>query len=380
MTNHIEPLRRPVAERLLPIVAARPARALARRLASVAAWARVTNGAMRLDEADVAPLLDPPARALLWHVLTETISTIGALTPEDAGPEATLAALQALAERVRERVGAGPPRPVAALGGAPPQIFVLEFLARDLQPCLGRWQPRLEKWRRAAQSTADWPLLPLWRRDVAHTRERLVERAWQLGMALGVPSLGRLLPDRAAAVPELIARDELAAAEAAASAPPEASALRAGWEIYVEAVTRMPAGDPPSGPSALGDAIAALDALAGEIVAALKAMPPARPNGAAETVQTLAFNLLTEGVQPFLAEWRPRYRKFAASERPEGKWRRAEECCAALAATRERCLPMIRALGRKIGAPPLGQPAGSAAPAEEETPPLQLPPPTATRP
>jgi hypothetical protein len=43
-------------------------------------------------------------------------------------------------------------------------------------------------------------------------------------------------------------------------------------------------------------------------------------------------------------------------------------------ATRDRCLPTVEEIGRKIGAPPLPEPITSLAPGDEE-PPLQLPPP-----
>ena len=65
----------------------------------------------------------------------------------------------------------------------------------------------------------------------------------------------------------------------------------------------------------------------------LRAMPPPA-NAGAETIQAQAFKLLSEVLQPFLTEWRPRHRRFVAAERAEAKWRRAEECRAALIATR----------------------------------------------
>jgi hypothetical protein len=375
MTNPIEPVRPPVPRRLLPVAATQPARALTRGLAAIAAWARLTNSSLRLGAVDVVLPLDPQSRALLWHILTETISTIGELASADAPPEVGLTALRALADRVRERVALGPPRAAFPPDRAePPQIFVLEILTHDLQPCLGRWLPRLDAWRDTGQRAADWPLAALCRADLGRSRERLVERAWQLGMALNLPGLDRLLPERPAAAPALIAGDEITGAEAAGSAPPDPASLDAGWRIYVEAATRIPARDMPSGPGALGEVIASLGALADEIREGLKAMPPPRSNDAAGTIQALTFELLTGGVQPFLSEWRLRYRRFAASERPESKWGRAEECRAALAATRARCLPKIQALGRKIGAPPPFESTNAAAAAEEAAP-LQLPPP-----
>jgi hypothetical protein len=377
MTNPIEPVRRPVVQRLLPIAATRPGRALARGVAAVAGWARLTNGALRLGGADVAAPFDPQARALLWHALTETISAIAALAGPDVAPEAGLAALGTFADRVREQVAMHAPGVAMVLGGSePPQIFVLEILTQDVQPCLARWLPRLEAWCQSGRRTADWALLALCRNDLARTRERLVERGWQLGVALGLPGLDRLLPERLTAVAALTAPDELAAAEAEATTAPDPMARQAGWRIYVEAAARLPAREMRSAPGAIGDALAALDAFAGEIRAALKAMPPPL-NGAANTIQALGFELLTKGIQPFLSEWRPRYRRFSASGRPEAKWRRVDECRAALAAARARCLPAIGAIGRQIGAPPLPDFADPAAVAGEDLP-LQLPPP-ATR-
>jgi len=288
--------------------------------------------------------------------------------------EEALGALRALTDRAGDELAASPPRRPAVPGAEPPQIFVLEFLHHDLKPCLGRWQPRLARWRATGRPEADWPMRDPCRKDLARTRERLVERAWQLGMALGLPGIERLLPERPAVVPVLTVAEELAGAEAAAGMPPDAAVLKAGWQIYVEAATRIPMFELPSGPGVLGEAIAALDMLADATRAGLKAMPPAAPGAGTDTVQALALHLLNDGVQPFLLEWRPRYRRFAASERPEAKWGRAEACRAALAATIARCLPTIRALGRKIGAPPLPEPKCLADHAKDEAP-LQLPPP-----
>jgi hypothetical protein len=330
---------------------------------------------LRLGEADAVAPLDPHSRTLLWQVLTETISTIGVLAAADLPPLTGLAALAALADRLRDCVSIGAPQPASPIdGGEPPQIFMLEILIHDLQPCLGRWQPRLAAWNDAGRRACDWPLLGLCRADLARTRERLIERGWQLGLALGLSGLRRVLPERPASVPTLIALDELTGAEAAANPPPDSPSIAAGWHIYVEAAARLPMQDLPSAPGALGEAIASLDTLSDEIRQALKAAPPASPNCAAETIQALALGLLTEGIQPFLAEWRPRYQRFLATDRGEAKWRRADECRAALIATRQRCLPTIEAIGHKIGAPPLPRSVASVAAAGDE-PWLQLPPP-----
>lgn len=376
MTNPIEPVRRPVAERLLPIVSARPTRALMRRLTAVAAWARLANGPLRLGTADVVGTVDPQSRSLLWYVLTETISAIAVLGADDLPPATGLAAIGTLAKRVRDRVATAVPRTAALSDGAePPHIFVIEILTRDLLPVVGRWQLRLEEWSQSGRQVDDWPLLGLCRADLARTRERLVERGWQLGIALRLADLERVLPERPTLAPELIAAVALSDADTAVPAAPDPAFMQAGWQIYVEASTRLPLPDLLSGPGALGEAIAALDILADRLREILKTMPPP-PNAAADTIQALAFKLLSEALQPFLTEWRPRYRRFAGSERAEAKWGRAEECRTALIATRARCLPITNAIGHNVGAPALPEP-GAAVLATEEERPLQLPPPVA---
>lgn len=371
MTNPIEPARKPAAEHQPLLFAAGSVGALRRRIALIMAWARLTKGSLRFGGPDAAVALDAQTRGLLWHILIDTISAIGVLGAAEGSLEAGLATLDSLAERVRIELAASPPRGMALPGAEPPQVFVIEIFQHDLQPCLGRWRARLEAWRATGRRAADWPLRDRCCVDLIRTRERLVERAWRLGVALGLPGIERLLPERPAVVPELASPAELTAAEALAAAPIEPAALIAGWQIYVEAATRIPARDLPNGPGVLGEAIAALDLLANAIRAGLKAMPPA---AGTDTIPALSLRLLNEGVAPFLAEWRPRYHGFAASERPEAKWGRAEACRAALAATIERCQPTICALGGKVGAPLLPEPKDPAISAEDGVP-LQLPAP-----
>lgn len=375
MTNPIEPAREPVNVRRPAAPAAGPVAAgidaLRRGIAPIIAWARLAPGTLRVGGSDAVAALDGQSRRLLWYVLAETISAIGVLGLPDGPLEEAMGALGALSNRAQTELAVSPPQGAALPGTEPPQIFVIEILQQDLQPFLGRWRPRLAKWCAAGGPEDDWPLRDPCRSDLARTRERLVERAWQLGMALRISGLERLLPDRPAVVPVLTAAQGLAAAEAAAARPPEAEVLKAGWQIYVEAVTRIPAPDLPSGPGVLGEAIAAFDTLADAIRAGLKAMSPPTPDGGSETVQALSLRLLNDGVQPFLAEWRPRYRRLVASER---KWGRAEACRAALATAIARCLPIIRALGQKVGAPPNPEQNAQADNAGEAAP-LQLPPP-----
>jgi|GEM_PF-1712591 hypothetical protein len=371
MVNPIAPLRRRFATRL-PAQAALSARTVARGLAAVAVWARLSDRPLRVDGADAAAALDRRSRALLWPVLTDTIVAIGALAEDDPAPAAGLAAIETLGRRLHERLASAAP-PAAALAGLsdPPHIFVLEMLCADVAPCIGRWQPRLAAWRKDRRDLRDWPLAAACRTDLRRTRARLVERAWQLGIALDLTGLERVLPPRPAAAPGLAEPiAEIGATGATAIAPAIAAG---GWQIYVEAASRLPPPEALPQPGALGEAIENLEALVDAVRTALKAMPAPPPDQGPTGVHRLALRLLSEGLLPFLAEWRPRYRRFRQRGRSETKWPRAEECRAALAATQARCLPLVEAIGKEIGVASLLDPLSPAA--GDAAAPRRLPPP-----
>jgi hypothetical protein len=137
------------------------------------------------------------------------------------------------------------------------------------------------------------------RSDLEITRQRTVERAWQFGAVLGIPNLDQLLPPRlpqSEGIPAIATPGALAHAEAAAGALRDAESLKAGWLIYIATATRIATQELPSGVGLLGEAIASLYALFGEVRTALKAIPPARLVGAHDSIEGLAFSLLNEGL------------------------------------------------------------------------------------
>jgi hypothetical protein len=170
--------------------------------------------------------------------------------------------------------------------------------------------------------------------------------------------LGQLLPPKpdasAAGPPEIATVGEVKETEDEAGVVRDAESLKAGWLIYVEAATRIATQELPAAAGLLGEAIASLYALFGEVRTALRTMPPARSGGRADSIEGLALKLLNEGLRPFLAEWHPRYEAFKALKKPEAEWEEAQACRAELAATRQRCLPLVCAIGKQLHAPPLG--------------------------
>ena len=212
MTNPIEPVRRPVAERLLPIVSARPTRALMRRLNAVAAWARLSNGPLRLGAADVVTPLDPQTRALLWYVLTETVSAIAVLArrrsaahrgaggnwnPRRAGARAGCdgGAATRLARRGR--------RAAAHLcrGNPDPRFAAVSRSLAVARRCMASIRPA--SWRLAAAGSSTAAIL---RAPATASSSAVGNSAWRWGYR----AWRELLPERPVAAPVLIAADDLA--------------------------------------------------------------------------------------------------------------------------------------------------------------------------
>jgi hypothetical protein len=292
-------------------------------------------------------------RQRLWRFFVELTVAARTLATTDGPLADKLDTVRRLSDRAAEELAALPPPAAAPSGAVPAQFCLLALLSEDLEPLLVRWRPRLAARQQADAPDAGWPLREICRRDLAFTQARLVARARQLAAALDLPSIDALLPEAAAAVPALTPAEELDAVEAEAAARPDPEAVKAGWRIYVAAVSRLPPPGLQPGGGCLGEAIAALQTLADEVRTGLQAMPPTRSGRRDHTIEAQALRLLSEVLTPFLLEWRPRYGRFVVSKRSETKWGRAAGCRTALAETRERALPIIGALGRNVGAPPL---------------------------
>jgi hypothetical protein len=284
--------------------------------------ARVSDVTLKLGFSDVKVPFDPDGLQQLWRFFIEITSSVAsrALPPGEGSLEEALKSMYSLFERAHADLSARPPRGTAPSGMVPAHAYVLSILNEDLRPCLTRWHVRLDAWKRTGLPEAAWPLRDICRGDLEITRQRTVERAWQLGAGLGIPNLDQLLPPRLSRpedIPAMATSEALAHAEITAGAARD-DALKAGWHIYVETATRIATQELPPGAGLLGEAIGSLYVLFGEIRGGLKLIPPARSLGAPVSIEALAFRLLNEGLRPFLAEWHPRYEAFRALGRPEG--------------------------------------------------------------
>ena len=253
-------------------------------LAAALAWrhargillrARVSKATLKLGGSGVDVTLDSDGTEELWRFFIQMSSRIATrpLAHGDGLIEEALTSLYTLFDRARADLSARPPRGAPLPGTVPPHIYVLDILNEDLRPCTARWHGRLEAWKRTGRQESEWPLAQACRGDIEVACQRAVERAWQLGGSLGIAELDRLLPQRPAAVPDFMAATELQKLEADAGQPESHDALKAGWRIYVEAMTRIATQELPAGAGLLGEAIASLHTLTGKIRDELASLP-----------------------------------------------------------------------------------------------------------
>jgi hypothetical protein len=322
-------------------------------VSSILLRARLSKVTLQLGGSGIDVTLDPDSAEELWRFFIQMVSRIATrpLAPGDGLIEEALTSLYTLFDRARADLGARPPRGALLSGTVAPHIYVLDVLNEDLRPCTARWHGRFEIWKRTGRPESEWPLAQACRDDIEVTRQRTVERAWQLGESLGIAGLDRLLPPRPAAIPNFTAAAELQKLEADAGRPEGQDALKAGWRIYVETTTRIATQELPAGAGLLGEAIASLYTLTGKIRDELASLPPSSALAAPVGIAALGIRLINEGLRPFLAEWHPRYDAFKILGQPEASWDEADECRVALADARQRCLAIVAVLAQRIGVP-----------------------------
>jgi hypothetical protein len=315
------------------------------------ARARIANVTLPLPTGGTIQVaLDPDAKRQLWRLFVEMASRVATrpLAPNEGLISAALGSLYTLFERARADLGTVPADPGVAGDAVPPQVYVLRILNDDLRPCLARWHPYIEAWKTTGLAETAWPLAELCRGDIEATRQRVTERVWQLGDALGVTGLDRILPARPAAVADLASAAALAALEAGLAPP---VVLKTGWRIYVEVATRIATQPLPAGAGLLSEALDSLYALYGLIRTELKDMPPLRTSDPPHCVQHLAFELLNVTLRPFLAKWHPALAQFVKTGGSEENWDQADACRGELEVVRQACVAWLSRLAALIGAP-----------------------------
>ena len=299
--------------------------------------------------------LTPAERNFLWRFFVELSTRVSthSLGAQEGILREALKSLYDLYSVARSELSSAPPAALP-LTDIAARAYVIQILNKYLRPFLSRWHPLLSAWEKTNLKETAWPLAQLCREDLATTRDRILWLTWDLGAALNVQGLAKILPPKPDRLGELLPE-----AKVGAQAPNlsllDNKHIKAGWRIFVECASRIATQQLETGTGVLREALNSLYKLFGTVRDELKTVGPIPPMLAAdETVESISFRLLNRHLRPFLAKWHPALMAWEKQHHIEGEgseaeWRDAANCRAELEELRSAMLKDVRLLGALIG-------------------------------
>lgn len=123
-----------------------------------------------------------------------------------------------------------------------------------------------------------------------------------------------------------------------------------GWNLFVEASTRIATQRLGEQEGLLGEALTSLYRLFDFVRGELKKMSPspAPYKDGVYTVESYALRMLNDGLRPMLARWHPRLEKWKETRKPEDEWPLATFCHNDLEVTRIKVLAYTWGLGEML--------------------------------
>lgn len=300
--------------------------------------------------------IDVRQRDAGWKIFVELATRISTqkLEPGTGLIREALTSLYKLFELIRGELKSMPPSgKKVGEGEADIEDFALAVLNHAIRPCLSRWHPLLKEWEDKGLPEAKWPLGDDCRSDLEETRLSVVGLTLELGKALGVHEAEKLLgaPDDDS-LPKLKSTEEVVAAREQMQTPIDAARKQVGWKIYVELQTRIATQKLDDDAGFLREALASLYDMFTAVRNELKELPgPSKGADGADSIESVAMDILNQDLRPFMSEWHPRLSAWEAEhgKSKEADWPDEAECRAALANTRERVAESTKRLGNLLG-------------------------------
>jgi hypothetical protein len=294
-------------------------------------------------------------RGFLWRFFVELATRVStqSLGAQEGILREALKSLYDLYSLARGELASAPPA-VLPFTDISARAYVIDILNKELRPFLSRWHPLLSAWEKTNLPEAAWPLGQLCRDDLATTRNRILWVTWDLGAALNVQGLDKILPPRPNRLGALVAAAAVDARDPRLSLlDPERT--KVGWRIFVECASRISTQPLAARTGLLREALDSLYKLFGIIRDELKTVGPTPPLAAADaTIESISFCLLNLHLRPFLANWHPALLAWESQQQPDGKksereWPDADKCRAELDQLRTSMREEVRFLGTLIG-------------------------------
>jgi len=308
--------------------------------------------------------MTPAERSFLWRFFVELATRVStqSLGAQEGILREALKSLYDLYSVARSELASAPPAtlPFTDISA---RAYVIDILNKQLRPFLSRWHPLLSAWEKTNLPEAAWPLAQLCRDDLAKTRDRILWLTWNLGVALNVQGLDKILPPKPDTLGALLTAAEVGARHPNLSLLDQ-ERIKMGWRIFVECASRISTQPLATGTGLLREALESLYKLFGIVRDELKTVGPTPPLVAAgETVESVSFRLLNCHLRPFLAKWHPallawekqnqtegkKNQDQAEREKSEAEWPDAAKCRAELEQLGSAMRENVRLLGALIG-------------------------------
>jgi hypothetical protein len=298
--------------------------------------------------------LTPAERGFLWRFFVELATRVStqSLGAQEGTLREALKSLYDLYSVARSELASEPPAtlPFTDISA---RAYVIDILNKQLRPFLSRWHPLLSAWERTNLPEAAWPLGPLCRDDLATTRDRILWLTWDLGAALNVQGLDKILPPKPGTLGALLPEAEVCARRPNLSLLDQ-ERMKMGWRIFVECASRVSTQPLATRTGLLREALDSLYKLFGMIRDEIKTVGPTPPLVAAgDTIESISFRLLNRHLRPFLANWHPALlaweNQHQAERKSEAEWPDAAKCRAELAQLCSALREDVRRLGVLIG-------------------------------
>jgi hypothetical protein len=299
--------------------------------------------------------MTPAERTFLWRFFVELTTRVStqSLGAQEAILREALKSLYDLYFVARSELASAPPTTLL-FTDISARAYVIDILNKQLRPFLSRWHPLLSAWEKTNLPEASWPLAQLCRKDLATTRDSILWLTWDLGAALNVQGLDKILPQRPIGLARLMPAAEVDAHDPHMSRL-EPERIKVGWRIFVECASRISTQPLAADTGLLREALESLYKLFGMVRDELKTFCPTPPLAAADaTVESISLRLLNRHLRPFLAKWHAALltwenQQQVAGKKDESEWAKAAECRAELEQLRGAMLEDVRLLGALIG-------------------------------
>jgi hypothetical protein len=147
--------------------------------------------------------VDNKQKQYIWNIFIELSTRISTVNINDSSIKKStdnlgslreaLSSMYTLFSSIRGELKSMPPSPPPTAECSTLESYVFILIKNELRPFLNQWHPKLKEWESTGMPESQWPLAQLFRENLEITQERILFITHQLGQALNVSQLDKVL-------------------------------------------------------------------------------------------------------------------------------------------------------------------------------------------